>query len=99
MSLQPTTSRLSEPVPHECRAKSCGPTVITAAAISAGGSSSRVHCVYPRYDGPMVANVPVNQGCATSQATTSCPSARSVRIGSKSPSEAAVPRLDTKTTW
>ncbi len=45
-----------------------------------------------------MANVPVNQGCARIQATTSCPSAASSRIGSKSPAESKVPRLLTNRT-
>jgi hypothetical protein len=36
--------------------------VMTAAFISGGGSASRAHWVKPRYDRPMVANDPVNQG-------------------------------------
>jgi hypothetical protein len=48
---------------------------------------------------PTVANRPVNQGCPIIQATTSRPSCRSVRIGSKSPPDAAVPRLLTNSTW
>ena len=53
----------NEPVPHTDASKSCGPAVITAAASSGGGSDSSAHWVYPRYDTPMVANRPVNQGC------------------------------------
>ena len=51
------------PVPQRGPLRSCGPTVITAAAISCGGSISSAHCVKPKYDAPIVPNDPVNQGC------------------------------------
>jgi hypothetical protein len=99
IELQPTRSVLNAPLPHVWRPKSCGPTVMTAADSDGGGSSRIAHWVYPRYEAPTVANEPVNQGCFVSHATVSWPSSRSVRIGSKPPSEAPVPRQLTNSTW
>ena len=89
----------NEPVPHIEARKSCGPAVMTAAASSGGGSVSSAHWVKPRYDSPMVANRPVNQGCSRSHATVSAPSAASWTIGSNSPPEPNVPRTLCSTTW
>ncbi|CFB88006.1 Uncharacterised protein [Mycobacterium tuberculosis] len=48
-SLQPRKSlTVNDPVPHTEARKSCGPTVITAAASSGGGSCSNAHWVKPR---------------------------------------------------
>ena len=38
----------NEPVPQRGALRSCGPTLMTAAFISGGGSVSRAHCVKPR---------------------------------------------------
>ena len=90
---------VNEPVPHTEEKKSCGPAVMTAAASSRGGSRNNAHCVNPRYDNPMVANRPVNQGWSRSHATVSAPSAASLTIGSNAPPDPNVPRTLCSTTW
>ena len=88
--LQPSKSpTANDPVPHTEAAKSCGPAVMTAAASCGGGSCNSAHWVNPRYDAPIVANRPVNQGCSTSHAAVSAPSVASLTIGSKTPAEPA----------
>ena len=89
----------NDPVSHTEALKSCGPTVMTAAASSGGGSCNSAHWVNPRYDSPTVANRPVNQGCSRSQSTVSAPSAASLTIGSNSPPDPNVPRTLCSTTW
>ena len=90
--------RPNDPVPHRGPLTSCGPTVITAAFISGGGSLSSAHWVKPRYDNPTVPNVPVNQLCSRSHATVSAPSGTSCTMGENSPPEPNVPRTLCTTT-
>jgi hypothetical protein len=70
-----------------------------AIAFRAGGSpTAMAHWVMPMYETPKLPTVPSDQSCAAIQATVSTPSAVSLTLGSKTPSEAKVPRTSCRTT-